>query len=68
MILNLENLSLEERITLLKEIMDTLDIVATGAYGATEFIGSEDVHIAKFDDYGIKKGETILIHTRICTG
>ena len=58
--MNIENLSFNEKVELLKKLVDDMDITLTAAYGAEGFISSENIEV--FD------GEKIYIHTDICTG
>jgi hypothetical protein len=58
--MNITALSFEEKVELLKELIDTLDITLTAAYGSTGEISSNDIQI--YDN------TRIYIHTDICTG
>jgi hypothetical protein len=58
--MNIAALSFEEKVELLKELTDTLDITLTAAYGSTGEISSNDIQI--YDN------TRIYIHTDICTG
>ena len=58
--MSVANLSFEEKVELLKELIDALDITLTAAYGATGSISSTDIQI--YDN------TRIYIHTDICTG
>lgn len=58
--MSVANLNFEEKVELLKELIDELDITLTAAYGATGGISSTDIQI--YDDI------RIYIHTDICTG
>ena len=58
--MNIEKLSFLEKVELLKELIDDLDITLTAAYGAEGVINSTDLEI--YDDV------RIYIHTDICTG
>lgn len=64
------NLTILEKVELLKELVDNLDIVITAAYGASGYISGEYIYIATEDDsdYHAKKGKTVFISTDICTG
>ena len=58
--MDIENLKFEEKVELLKKLIDDLDITLTAAYGAEGFISSDNVKV--FDS------ERLYIHTDICTG
>ena len=58
--MSVANLSFEEKVELLKELIDALDITLTAVYGATWGISSTDIQI--YDN------TRIYIHTDICTG
>ena len=58
--MNITALSFEEKVELLKELIDILDITLTAAYGSTGGISSNDIQI--YDN------TRIYIHTDICTG
>jgi hypothetical protein len=67
---HIATLTLEEKVELLKELIDSLDILVTASYGATGYISSEDINIANKDnnDYSIKANQTVIISTNIMTG
>lgn len=67
--MNIENLSQQEKVDLLKELVDDLDIILTASYGATGTINSSNIEISdRQEKYtGINIG-TIVIHTGIMTG
>ena len=56
----IESLSFEEKVKLLGELIDDLDIILTAAYGEEAMISSSNIQI-----YEENK---IYIHTGICTG
>ena len=64
----IENLSTEDKLKLLKLIFDNLDIVLTAAYGASGRVDTDRINIATEDSGNIIKGETIVIDTGIITG
>lgn len=68
--MDITKLSLKEKVKLLKNLVDDLDIVLTACYGASETITSDDVDIATYDDkfHDIKKDHTVVISTNIMTG
>jgi len=71
---NIKELSTEEKVELMKALVDEMDIVITASYGATDIMCSENIMIANYDQrdnllYGeIKKGETVIVATDIMTG
>ncbi len=68
--MNTKELSLQEKLQILKDIFDSTDIVLTAAYGAHETISGTDIYIAieNIDYCGIHKDITIIISTGIMTG
>jgi hypothetical protein len=66
---NINNLTLEQKVDLLKLLVDDLDIVLTAAYGATGHISSNNINISKEkDDFYNININTVVITTDICTG
>ena len=68
--INVKELSFEDKVNLLKDLVDDLDIVLTACYGATGYITSKDIDILSVKDeiYNEIKKETVVIHTGINTG
>ena len=66
--MNIEELTLHEKVNLLKELIDDLDIVVTGAYGATGFI--RDCYLNEVaNEHCLEITiNTVVIDTNICTG
>lgn len=65
---DITTLKLEEKVDLLKELIDSLDILVTASYGATiGYISSEDISIADKDDetYEIIAKKTVIISVDI---
>lgn len=62
----INNLMLEEKVELLKELVDNLDIVLTAPNGVSAFISSDDIYISKKRNlfYNINVG-TVVIETNI---
>jgi len=57
--MNITNLSTIEKVELLKQLIDNLDITLYAHYGAEGYITSTDITL---------KGEEVSINTDICTG
>ena len=58
--MDIENLKFTEKVDLLKQLINDLDITLTATYGAEGYISSSNIEV--FDN------ERIYIHTDIYTG
>ena len=56
----IETMTFQEKVELLKELLDDLDIILTAAYGASGYISSSNIEV--YDE------TRLYIHTDICTG
>ena len=65
----IKDLTLSEKVDLLKELVNELDIVVLGCYGSSANVFAQEIHIAAEadKDYNIVAGQTVLIHTDICS-
>lgn len=61
--MSIESMTFEEKVELLKQLLDDLPITLTATYGETAQVSSEDVSVIK-----TQNGEVIEIWTGICTG
>lgn len=67
-VLEINNLDKNEKVELLKLLVDDLDIVLTACYGATGYITSDSISIwDRDDDWELKRG-MVVISTNIMTG
>lgn len=68
--MKINNLTTEEKVNLLKQLIDDLDITVFGCYGSSAKIYSEDIYISTRDDdyYNLKAGETVEMGTDLCSG
>ena len=58
--MDIKNLKFTEKVDLLKQLINDLDITLTAAYGAEGYISSDNIEVSD--------SEKIYIHTDICTG
>ena len=68
--MDISKLTIKQKVKLLKKLVNSLDVVATGQYGRAEPICGDDIFIINYDDsfHNYKNGETVVIATNICTG
>jgi hypothetical protein len=65
----IKKLTKEQKVELLTALLNDLNVIATGAYGAEEFISGDDVRLAAVDrPYSSIKAGDVYIMTGICTG
>ena len=68
--MDISTLSLQEKVDLLKQLIDDMFIIELGPYGSWSILDSDGLQIAGYTDLNrhIKKDETVIIFSDISTG